>query len=221
MPASRTLHGVLKSGSRRPARCSGAYRLPDQRTCGCRTGAWPWRQGQAAHRSSSQDGTLSFIGFFGQVQAAAALVGAQNKAGRGGEHVVQRRKALGHEDGDFLEAAALDDDLQIINCRSSAARCRPHQTEQSSCRCRQSRGPMGGHAQLNDSLNEVDTGLFPVHERLIAADIAFAAASSIMAAISSGVFIQHRRDVLNRHTGVLFQNAKQFFHSRYTSLKYI
>ena len=65
----------------RPERCSAAFQPPDQRTCGCRTGASPWRQGQAVHRSSSQDGTLSFIGFFGQIQPAAALVGAQHKAG--------------------------------------------------------------------------------------------------------------------------------------------
>ena len=80
---------------------------------------------------------------------------------------------------------------------------------------------MGGHAQLNDSLDEVDTGLFPVHERLIAADIALCGGLIHHGGDFFRRFIQHRRDVLNRHTGVLFQNAKQFFHSRYTSLKYI
>ena len=67
---------------------------------------------------------------------------------------------------------------------------------------------MGGDAQLNDSLHEVDAGLLPVDESLIAADIALGGGLVHHGGDFLGGLIQHSRDILNGHTGVLFQNTQ-------------
>ena len=133
--------------------------------------------------------------------------------GGGGQHIVQRRKALCHEQGDLLEGLALDHQLQVVAAAHQQHALHLVKGGNGGCDLVKAAALLGADVQLDDGLHTVDPGLFPVHKGLIALDDALRPGQIDHGRHLGGGFIQHRGDILNGQPRVVFQDLQKLFHS--------
>ena len=129
-----------------------------------------------------------------------------------GQHVVQRRQPLCHKEGDLLEGLALDDQLQVVAAAHQQHALHLVEGGDGSGNFVKAAALLGADVQLDDGFHPVHAGLLPVHEGLVALDDPLRPGQVYHSRHLGGGFIQHGRDVLHRHPGIVFKDLQKLFH---------